>query len=109
DGVGDLMVRSARSGQVGILTGKVRAAWGSTLGMFGGAAGLKKLSSAQMTGSSQADLVGLNATGKQLVVMSNNGLVNTSGLLPGNLTVPGASMVINVGDWNRDGKGDIIT
>ena len=62
-----------------------------------------------MVGSAQADLVGTNAAGTELRVVANNGLVNLRGPLPSNLTRADATQVLNVGDWNRDGRGDVVT
>ena len=40
--------------------------------------------------------------------MAHNGLTNVSALLSTNLKLPDASMVLDAGDWNGDGKGDLI-
>ena len=81
---------------------------GRHLGMFGGASRWTRVSAAQMTGSPQADLVGVGPAGQQLVVMANNGLKNVESLTSTNITNSGLSMVLNAGDWNRDGKPDLI-
>jgi hypothetical protein len=108
DSIGDVAVR-ARNGTVAILTGDGQAGFGPTLGWFSGLGGLRNLTGAQMSGSRQSDLVGTNSTGSQLITSLNNGLPNVRAIPASNLTVPGASMVLNVGDWNRDGKGDVVT
>jgi hypothetical protein len=54
-------------------------------------------------------MVGLNPAHTQILVSANNGLVNLRGPLPSNLTRPDASQILNVGDWNRDGRADLIT
>jgi hypothetical protein len=108
DGVGDLLVRSRSNGQLGIRTGRTHSTMGDTMGMFSGAVRWTRVSAGQMTGSPQADFVGVGPLGSKLLVMSNNGLRNVSDLASTNLKLPNASMVINAGDWNRDGKGDII-
>jgi hypothetical protein len=61
-----------------------------------------------MTGSPQADLVGVGPLGSKLLVMANNGLRNVSSVVKTNLKLTKATMVINAGDWNRDGTGDLI-
>jgi hypothetical protein len=109
DSAGDVVLRSATTGRLGILLGRSDASFGSTLGWFGGAAGLARLSAGQMTGGGQPDVVGTNAAGTKLVVLPSNGRVNVYKRPPGNLRVPSATQVLSVGDWNRDGKGDVIT
>ncbi len=108
DSYGDVVLRSARTGQVLILPGK-RGTFGGALGPFDQAKGMARLSAGQMVGSGQADLVGTNAAGTELRVVANNGLVNLRGPLPSNLTRADASQLLNVGDWNRDGRGDVVT
>jgi hypothetical protein len=108
DGYGDILLRSGSTGKSVILPGK-RGTFGPALGPFGQAKGLARLSAGQMVGSAQPDLVGLNAARTQLLVVPNNGLVNLRGPLPSNLTRADASQILNVGDWNRDGRSDVIT
>jgi len=109
DGVGDVVVRSSRTGAFAILTGRSGGSFGPTLGWFPSPAGMANLSAGQMTGGAQPDVVGTNATGSRLVVLPSNGRVNVYKPLPDNLRVPTATQVLSVGDWNRDGKGDVIT
>ncbi len=106
DGRTDLMLRDT-SGLTRILAGNGGDQFGQTYGPFRSLAGLRLPSLAPMVGSAAADLVGRNAAG-QLVVVQNNGLTNTGQRLPSNLKVPAASQVLDVGDWNRDGKNDVV-
>lgn len=76
-------------------------------GPLPGLDGVTKSSAAPVTGSSAADVVGRTADGK-LVTVVNNGLSNVSAPLPTNLKVPGATQVLMAGDWDRDGKADVI-
>ncbi len=109
DGVSDVVAYSKTTGGLAILTGKAGSTFGPTLGVFSGAAGLVKVSSGQLAGSAAPDIVGTNAAGNRLVVVTANGLANIGKSLATNLRVPAATQVLNVGDWNRDGKGDVIT
>ena len=109
DGRGDVVVRSARTGQLAILPGRGWAWFARPYGPFTGVPALARLSAAQMTGSGAADLVGVSTDGKRLVVVPHNGLVNLHAPLPSNLRAPDVVQVLNVGDWNGDGRGDIIT
>jgi N-acetylmuramoyl-L-alanine amidase-like protein/VCBS repeat protein len=109
DGISDVVVYSKSTGGMAILTGKTNGTFGPTLGVFHGATGMLKVSSGQMAGSAAPDVVGTNAAGTRLYVLPANGLVNIGKSMATNLRVPGATQVLNVGDWNRDGKGDVIT
>lgn len=105
DGPSDVMVRA---GGVTTLYSGVRAPrLGQSQGPFLRLAGLARLSLAPMVGSGAADAVGRNAAG-QLVVVANNGMRNTSAPITSNLTVAGATQLLSVGDWDRDGKADVV-
>ncbi len=108
DGVGDVVVRH-RDGSLRILTGRRDGTFGPTLGPFAGGAGLLRLSAGQLAGGATPDVMGTNATGTRLVVVPSNGRVNTAASLPSNLRVTGATQLLSAGDWNRDGKSDVIT
>ncbi|MCW2849414.1 MAG: N-acetylmuramoyl-L-alanine amidase, family 2 [Marmoricola sp.] len=108
DGYGDAVLRAPRTGQVIILPGTSRG-FGSALGPFDAAKGLTRLSTGQMAGGAQPDVVGTNGAGTQLLVAANNGLTNLRPSIATNLTQPGITQVLNAGDWNHDGIGDLIT
>lgn len=107
DGKPDVMTRSASTliGKVyaGTGTGKVGQVWGS----FSTFRTLSKASMAPMVGSAAADVVGRDPEGR-LVVVPHSGKRNLSSPLYSNLRVPAATQVLNVGDWNRDGRGDVV-
>ncbi len=109
DSTGDLILRSADTGRLGILVGRSDATFGPTLGSFPSPEGYANLSAAQMMGGAQPDVVGTDATGSRLIVLPSNGEVNAYKRISSGLRVPDATQLLNVGDWNRDGKGDIIT
>ncbi|MCW2762612.1 MAG: N-acetylmuramoyl-L-alanine amidase, family 2, partial [Marmoricola sp.] len=108
DSYGDILLRSSSNGRVILLPGK-RGGFGPPLGPFDQSIGMRRLSAGQMVLGAQPDLVGTDASGKHLLVYANNGQTNLRALLPSNLTRADASQVLNVGDWNRDGRGDVIT
>ncbi|HEX2892931.1 MAG TPA: FG-GAP-like repeat-containing protein [Marmoricola sp.] len=105
DGRSDVLAR------IGSMTTGFAGTGGSALGQqfgpFSALAGLKKLTLAPMMGSYAPDAVGRDAGG-HLVVVANNGLRTASAALPSNLTVAGASQLLNVGDWDRDGNADVV-
>jgi hypothetical protein len=109
DAYGDLTVRSAQTGQLSILVGRRGGYFSDVLGPFDGGAGLNQLSGGQAAGGAQPDVVGLNQARTELLAVPHNGLTNLRPALPGNLTRADATQLLNVGDWNRDGRGDLIT
>ena len=108
DGVGDVVVQS-KSGALNILTGGASGILRNWLGPFSEGSGLRRISSAQMAGGAQPDVVGVDRTGKNLVVVLSNGLTNLGKPIATNLTVKDSTQVLSVGDWNRGGKSDVIT
>ncbi|MCW2754475.1 MAG: N-acetylmuramoyl-L-alanine amidase, family 2 [Marmoricola sp.] len=106
DGRPDVMVRDT-SGLTRILSGNGHGQLGQVYGPFRSLVGVKRPSLAPMVGSAAADVVGRSAAG-HLVVVPNNGLTNIGAPLPTNLKVPTATQVLDVGDWNRDGKNDVV-
>ncbi len=108
DRVNDVVIRST-AGALKILPGKSGGTFGAVLGPFAGAAGLDQLSAGQMGGAATPDVVGTTAGGTQLRVVVSNGLTNLGTSMATNLRVPAATQVLSVGDWNRDGKGDVVT
>ncbi|MCW2784882.1 MAG: N-acetylmuramoyl-L-alanine amidase, family 2 [Marmoricola sp.] len=107
DGHSDLMVRYAGNGQSTIYAGTGTGRTGQKFGPFTTLSGLTKASLAPMVGTRAADFIGRDSTG-HLVVVPNNGMSNVAAPLPTNLKVPTATQVIDAGDWNRDGKADVI-
>ncbi len=107
DGRSDVMFRSAGTlfGKVyaGTGTGKVGQLWGS----FSNFRTLSKVTLAPMVGSAAADIVGRDRAGR-LVVLPHSGKRNVGSPLTSNLRVTSATQVLPIGDWNRDGHGDVI-
>jgi hypothetical protein len=109
DKVGDVVIHS-RTGALKILPGRA-GGFGTALGPFPFAAGvgMRKLSAGQLGGTAAPDVIGTNADGTRLTVAVSNGLSNIGKSMATNLRVPGATQVLSVGDWNKDGKADVIT
>ena len=105
EGKSDVMVRSG--GLTTLYAGTRSTRLGASYGPFRGLAGLAKVSLAPMMGSWAADAVGRNAAG-QLVVVANNGRRNTSALIASNLSMAGMTQLLSVGDWDRDGRSDVV-
>lgn len=105
DGHPDVVLRSGPN--VSVLTGLGAGRFGPTLGPFVGYGGIRQLSVAQLASSRFAGLTGIS--GRRYLSLANKGAQNVGSMLPGNLRRAGATRVLNVGDWNRDGNGDLIT
>lgn len=107
DAYGDLVVRT-RSGQVMLMPGRRNAWFGRPYGPFPAASSLGRLSLAPMSAGSAPDLVGVGSNGA-LLVSSQNGLTNLRPIPASNLRQAGIVQVLNAGDFNGDGRGDVIT
>jgi hypothetical protein len=107
DKLPDIVVRDAGTGLSRIRAGTGTGALSVTYGPFGSLAGLGQVSMAPMVGTAAADVVARDPAG-HLIVVPNNGLKNISAPLPTNLKVPGATQLLDVGDWNSDGYSDVI-
>ncbi|MBC7275496.1 FG-GAP-like repeat-containing protein [Nocardioides sp.] len=103
DGRGDLIGRD-RSGR-----GWVYPASGSGFGKpLGPYAGVNRtlLGAANLTGNRLPDL--MMKTGSTLYVKPNNGRLNLAKPIYSGLRLTSARILMNAGDWNRDGKGDLL-
>jgi hypothetical protein len=103
DGRGDLIGRD-RSNR-----GWIYPASGSGFGKpLGPYAGIDRtlVGAANLTGNSLPDL--MMRTGSTLYVKPNNGRLNLAKPVYSGLTLTSAKVLMNAGDWNRDGKGDIL-
>ena len=105
--IGDLVVRNTQ-GNVYVLPGRGWGWFGRAYGPFPAVPALSSLSAGQMTGNAAPDLVGVDGAGK-LQVLAYNGLTNLLPSVTTNLHRSDIVQVLNVGDWNGDGRGDIVT
>jgi hypothetical protein len=108
DRIGDLWVRDRLTGQVTVMLGDGAGRFRGALGPFGGFGAWQSLAGIDMGGTARPDVVGVNAHG-HLIVRRNNGRVNVRAKLSAGLRVTGSSQVLSVGDWDRDGRADVIT
>jgi hypothetical protein len=103
----DVLVRESGTGLGSLYAGASASKVGQTYGSFTALGGLSLASLAPMVGSSAADIVGRDAAG-HLVVVPSNGRRNIGAPLRSNLKVADSSQVLDVGDWDRNGKNDVI-
>lgn len=105
DGVVDIVLSDGSSVQ--ILSGLGAGRFGNTYGPFVGFGGIRQMSVGRISGAGPAGLLGIS--GRRYFTYANKDSQNIAAALGGNLRRPAATRVLNVGDWNRDGKGDLIT
>jgi hypothetical protein len=61
-----------------------------------------------MLGNAGPEVIGVDRSGR-LTAVAANGHRNLSAIVTTNLSVPGATQVLDVGDWDRNGTADLIT
>jgi hypothetical protein len=113
-GAGDLTGDGRRDLLVANKAGAVYVAEGNGTGGFtkrvpagGSLAGLSSIFAAPVLGSAEPDAVGFS--GDSLVVVPHAGRVNVTRPVLAGVSFSAANLVLNVGDWDGDGKGDVIT
>ena len=106
DGKPDLVVR--RAGKPGyILPSHGDATFGRKIGPFARLTHGGAISGVgNTTGSRAPDLV--VRRGDDLVTIAHQGTFNLGRPMPTGVNLRGASALLNVGDWDRDGSGDIV-
>ncbi len=108
DGKADLVVRRARDGAGFVLPGTGRAQFGRGLGPLAKAEPLRSMSGGVQVGAGPApDLLARRAG--RLVWLPNAGTVETGSLVETGVDASRAGVLLNAGDWDRDGHGDLLT
>ncbi|MGZ8744609.1 MAG: FG-GAP-like repeat-containing protein [Nocardioides sp.] len=106
DGRPDLFVRKA--GKPGYLKpGRGNGTFGVQRGPITRLEGPGAVAGANLTGGPAADLMA--RSGGHLVVFRNAGTFETGSPIATGVSVRSADVLLNAGDWDRDGKGDIVT
>ncbi len=109
DGVSDVVVRVRKNQRTFVLPGDGRGGFTTRLGPFDVLAGGDFLTAVPgAAGGDLVDLVGRNAKGN-LVLFANRGGTNVEGVSSAGITLGDTNLVLNAGDWNGDGHGDIFT
>jgi len=106
DGLADVWVRT-KKGVGYLLPGNGKGGFGPRLGPFSGFEDLALRGLAPMAGGSRLDVVGVDRSGA-LVVRANNQQVNAARVIVARKVAHTPTQVLTVGDWNRDGKGDVV-
>jgi N-acetylmuramoyl-L-alanine amidase/FG-GAP-like repeat len=107
DGRPDLVMRSA-AGKAFLLPSRGNGTFGRLIGPLAGLAGLTGVTGGgQITGHPAPDLIG--RAGDKLVVVRSRGTFDTARPIATGLSLASVNKLLNVGDWDRDGHGDIVT
>lgn len=108
DGKADLVARD-RAGRLSVFPGKGNGTFGAPYGPTQRSiSALNGISTVgNLVDGAGADLVGRQ--GDALVVVPNADTYEIGAPIDTGRTLPSANALINAGDWDRDGKGDIIT
>ncbi len=106
DGRPDLVARTY-SGNMMLLPGRGDGSYGAPLGPATNLKSMRHITGAQMVGGAGADLVGV--TGQQLVVVANRDTFELGSPVDTGVSFAGMDTLLNAGDVNRDGFGDVVT
>jgi hypothetical protein len=107
DGRPDLLGRLG-NGKVYLLAGRGDGTFAPPVGAMRNLGGVRDLVSAgQQTGDPTPDLVGRK--GDQLVVVPNAGTYDLGNPIDTGADLSASDVLLNVGDWDKDGFGDVIT
>ncbi|WP_110182715.1 FG-GAP-like repeat-containing protein [Nocardioides solisilvae] len=106
DGRPDLVVRE-RKGKVYVLAGVGDGSFGQPLGPLANLPRLSGLSVAQVADGPAPDLVARK--GGSVVVVPHRGTFDLAAPIDTGADLSGSNLVLNAGDWDRDGFGDVVT
>jgi hypothetical protein len=106
DGVGDLVVRTD-GGPGLVLPSRGDGTFGHQLGPVGRVQEGGGLSGADLGGDGVPDLV--LRRGEDLALFANNGTFDTGAPIATGMDLSGVNVLLNAGDWDRDGFGDVVT
>ena len=104
----DLYVRSKSSGNGWIFQGRGNGTLVRPLGPYSRVSGLTAMSGGgNVLGTGAPDLVAV--TGDKLVAIAHQGTYNVRPMVSVGKAFAKADVLLNVGDWDRDGYGDVVT
>jgi len=106
DGRGDLVARTAK-GKVYVHLARGDGSFSLPIGPAANVRALRSLTSAgNLVGDAAPDLIGVK--GNSLVVVPNKGTYELGAPIDTGASFSDANLIINAGDWDRDGAGDVI-
>jgi hypothetical protein len=106
DGLNDLFLHGT-NGKAYVLPGHGDGTFGRALGPIGRFTGATGLTAGAVNGSAAPDLVAIS--GDNLTVWTNPGTFDLGTPIDTGANFTGANLLLNAGDWDRDGYGDVIT
>jgi hypothetical protein len=107
DGHADLLVRRRTSGDTFVLPGRGNGTFGAKLGPITRFRGATTPAVGNVAGSGAADVVALDGT--RVVAYVNSGNFDLGRPIDTRANFSGMNRILAVGDWDRDGHGDVIT
>jgi hypothetical protein len=107
DGHADLLARERTSGRTYVLPGRGDGSFGRRLGPVTRFAGAKALAVGNVSGSAAADVVAVRSN--RVVAWVNPGDFNLGRKIDTHADLSRANRILVVGDWDRDGGGDVVT
>jgi hypothetical protein len=110
DGRPDLVVRRRSNGNLFVYPGNGQGGFGLRFGPFPSFGGIDILGAAagQVLGSFGGDVVARDRKGR-IRVFVNNGGAGIEAIRTTGVRLDDANVLLNVGDWNGDGHGDVMT
>ena len=106
DGIGDLLVRSASTGDVSVLPGTGKGGFGAPLGPITSLKGVTLIGTADFDRAGLPEIFGTK--NNHLVVSANDSTADLGRPIDTGVNFKPANLVLNAGDWDGDGDGDII-
>jgi hypothetical protein len=106
DGRSDLVARSG-NGKIWLVPGHGDGSYGVALGPTVNLRSMRMMTGAQLVGGAGADLIGV--AGETLVVIANRDTFELGAPVDTGVSFAGMDTILNVGDVNRDGLGDVAT
>jgi N-acetylmuramoyl-L-alanine amidase/FG-GAP-like repeat len=103
----DLLVRDRKTGQSFVLPGKGDGTFGRRLGPVTRFAEAKDLAVGDVAGRRVSDVVALDGT--KVKAWVNPGGFDLGTPIDTHASFRGADKILAVGDWDRDGHGDVVT
>ncbi len=107
DGHRDLLVRVRSSGDTYVLPGRGDGTFARRLGPYTRLAHATDPSVGDVAGSSAPDVVAL--VGTTVKAWVNPGTFDLGRPIDTGVSFAGANLILDVGDWDRDGYGDVVT
>ncbi|MGC4111271.1 MAG: FG-GAP-like repeat-containing protein [Nocardioides sp.] len=107
DGLADLLVRERKSGDTYVLPGRGDGTFSRRLGPITRFAGAAQMAVGDVSGSKAADVLALD--GGKVKAFVNSGGFDLGKPIDTHANFGHADRILVVGDWDRDGHGDVVT